>query len=366
MYLALRDIRHSPGRFTLITAVIALMMLLVGFLAGLGGGLSGENISGLLRTGAGTVVSTAPKDGELYAWATSEATEEQEAAWREALPGTEVRPIGVTLTRIEHDGLTAPVTLFGEDPATVRPLDGASPPADGEIVIAAATAEQLGVDEGGTVSVGGRELRISAIADAGAYTHTPVALLTLDDWQRFRVDTHQPEVHATALLVGDGSILTGGLDGTEALEEETGALAQPMFSSLLGLEAFKSEIGTIGLMLGMLFAIAALVVGVFFLVWSMQRQRDIAVLKALGAPTSWLQRDSLGQAALILVIGIAVGTAGAIGLGVAVMPFVPFVVDWWTIGLPAAAMLVAGLIGSLVSVRQIDRADPLVALNATA
>lgn len=224
-------------------------------------------------------MSTAPKDGELYAWATSEATEEQEAAWREALPGTEVRPIGVTLTRIEHDGLTAPVTLFGEDPATVRPLDGASPPADGEIVIAAATAEQLGVDEGGTVSVGGRELRISAIADAGAYTHTPVALLTLDDWQRFRVDTHQPEVHAT---------------------------------------------------------------------------------------TSWLQRDSLGQAALILVIGIAVGTAGAIGLGVAVMPFVPFVVDWWTIGLPAAAMLVAGLIGSLVSVRQIDRADPLVALNATA
>ena len=38
MFLALREVRFARGRFSLITTVVALMTLLVGFLTGLTGG----------------------------------------------------------------------------------------------------------------------------------------------------------------------------------------------------------------------------------------------------------------------------------------------------------------------------------------
>lgn len=170
----------------------------------------------------------------------------------------------------------------------------------------------------------------------------------------------QPERAASVLLVN------GTIDHADTVAADSDTQAQGLLPSLLGLEAFKSEIGTLGMMIGMLFGISALIVGVFFLVWSMQRQRDISVLKALGAPMGWLRRDALAQAAFLLVVAIAVGSALALGLGALIAPVAPFIVAWWTILPPALAMLVAGLIGALVSLRQINRVDPLVALNATA
>ena len=43
-------------------------------------------------------------------------------------------------------------------------------------------------------------------------------------------------------------------------------------------KTFKSEVGSLGLMIAMLFGVSALVVGAFFTVWTMQRSGDVAVL----------------------------------------------------------------------------------------
>jgi putative ABC transport system permease protein len=300
MYLALRDLRHAPGRFTLIGAVIALMMLLVGFLTGLTGGLAGQNISGILSTGASSVVAANSDDD--FSWSTAQVDKAQLAAWQDAAAGTDstVTPVGVSTTRL------------------------------------------------------------AAVADTGQFSHTDIARVTLDDWRGYLRDTMQPERTASVLLVN------GTIDHADTVAADSDTQAQGLLPSLLGLEAFKSEIGTLGMMIGMLFGISALIVGVFFLVWSMQRQRDISVLKALGAPMGWLRRDALGQAAFLLVVAIAIGSALALGLGALIAPVAPFIVAWWTILPPALAMLIAGLIGALVSLRQINRVDPLVALNATA
>ncbi len=49
------------------------------------------------------------------------------------------------------------------------------------------------------------------------------------------------------------------------------------------------------MMRGFLFAISALVIGTFFTVWTIQRNGDVAVLKAPGASTPNLLKDALGQ-----------------------------------------------------------------------
>jgi putative ABC transport system permease protein len=353
MFLALRDLRHAPGRFTLIGAVIALMMLLVGFLTGLTGGLAGQNISGILSTGASSVVAATPDDGE-FSWSTAQVDDAQVTAWQDAAAGTDatVTPVGVSTTRLEAGDASAAVTLWAEPSG-----DGV---ATGDIVLPVEAADQLGLAVGDQLELAGNALTVTEIADTGQFSHTDLARVSLDDWRDYLAATMQPERAASVLLID------GDLADADALAAQTGTQQASLLESLLGLEAFKSEIGTLGLMIGMLFGISALIVGVFFLVWSMQRQRDISVLKALGAPSGWLRRDALGQALLLLVVAIAVGSGLARGRGALIAPVAPFVVAWWTILPPAIAMLAAGLIGALVSLRQINRVDPLVALNASA
>lgn len=360
MYLALRDLRHAPGRFTLIGAVIALMMLLVGFLTGLTGGLAGQNISGILGTGAASVV--AAKSDDSFSWSTAQVDREQLAAWQDAAAGTgaTVTPVGVATTRLEDGDASAAVTLWAEAADTTPLGTDLAPLAQGHIVLPEDAATTLGVAPGDTIDLAGAPLTVAAVADTGQFSHIDIARVTLDDWRGYLQATMQPDRAASVLLV-DGTV-----DHADTVAADSDTEAQGLLPSLLGLEAFKSEIGTLGLMIAMLFGISALIVGVFFLVWSMQRQRDIAVLKALGAPMGWLRRDALGQAALLLVVAIALGSALALGLGALITPVAPFIVAWWTILPPALAMLVAGLIGALISLRQINRVDPLVALNATA
>ena len=114
----------------------------------------------------------------------------------------------------------------------------------------------------------------------------------------------------------------------------------------------------------MLIAVTALVVGAFFTVWGMQRRRDVAILKALGASTRAVVRDSVGQAALVLIVGIAGGVGVASLFGLVVGGAVPFVVSAGTTLLPAVLLVVLGLAGAAISLRPVVTADPTTALGA--
>lgn len=361
MYVALRDLRHAKGRFALIAAVVALMMLLVGFVSGLAGGLAQQNISGLLGTGADRVVFSVP-DGGANSFAESRIDDAQLAAWRDAAGTGQVTPLQISTVRVEREGdpvadakpgavASAPVALYAADPG----WRGLVPP-PGQLALGDEIAADLGVGVGSTIAIAGTRFEVAAVVPQEDHAHLPVAYASLEDARAMLDATRQPHGAASVLLVA------GDADADAA----AGTTSQALLPATLAIESFKSEIGSLGLMIGMLIGASVLVVGVFFLVWSIQRQRDVAVLKALGAEDGWLRRDAVGQAALILVIGIAVGCALTIGLALLATSgsSIPFLLSWWTLGIPALGMLVAGLIGSLVSLRQITRADPLTALAA--
>lgn len=356
MFLALRDMRHAPGRFTLIAAVIAMMMLLVGFLTGLTGGLAAQNISALVSSGANTVVANSTND--TWSWANSSVTQEQADTWKAEATDATVTPLGVTTVRLTPAEDATDTTADENDVSAAVTL-WATEDHDNGVTLNQKTADVLGVTDGDNVSLAGHKMTATITDDNGQYSHTEVAGVSLETFQHYMQAVTGSERYASVLLVD------GNVENSESIDAAAATQSQSLLSSLMRLESFKSEIGTLALMIGMLFGISALIVGVFFLVWSMQRQGDVSVMKALGASNAWLRKDALGQAATVLILAIAVGTCLALGLGAAIASVAPFVVSWWTIAPPAVAMFIAGLIGSLVSLRQITRADPLVALNKT-
>lgn len=352
MFVAWRDLRFARGRFVLIGSVVALITLLVGFLSGLTGGLAAQNVSAVLSLPADQLVFATPS-GSDASFPDSQVTEAQAETWSAASGVSSATPIGITQTRAEADDARVAVALFGVEPG----FDAAAPTTDGTLGLSVAAADSLSVDVGDTVTIAGTDYRVAVIAGDWWYSHTPVVQMTLDDWRAYSAATGSPDAFATVLAV------TGTPDWA-ATNADADTVSHPPLLALTAIGAFRSEIGSLLLMVGMLFGISALVIGAFFTVWTMQRRGDIAILKALGASTRSLVRDALGQALVVLLLGVGVGIGLVTLLGMLAGTALPFVLNPLTTLLPAAIMIALGLAGAAFALRSVTTADPLTALGS--
>lgn len=354
MFVALRDLRFAKGRFILIGSVVALITLLVGFLSGLTGGLAIQNVSGVLALPADRIVFSAPSgDDAAPSFADSAITEQQADDWAETAGVSEARPLGVSQTRAETDDTRAAIAVFGVEPA----FDAHAPTADGLLRLSVPAADVLDATVGEQIEIAGVSYDVETIEGDAWYSHTPVVQMTLHDWQAYSASTGNPDAYATVLAV------TGSPDW-DAADAAHDTVSETPLGSLTALSAFRSEIGSLVLMVAMLFGISGLVIGAFFTVWTMQRKGDVAVLKALGASTRSLIRDALGQALIVLLIGIGVGLALVTVLGLLAGTALPFLLSPVTTVLPGAIMIALGLAGAAFALRSVTSADPLTALGS--
>lgn len=354
MFVAFRDLRFARGRFFLIGSVVALITILVGFLSGLTGGLASQNVSAVLSMPGDRIVFSAPdKSTTAVSFSDSTIAEKEVNAWSSAPGITDTQPVGISQTRAESTDARVAIAVFGVQPG----FDSSAPTRDGSLSLSSSAAEQLDVDTGDAITIAGTEYTVQTISGDGWYSHTPVVKMTLADWQSYSKATGNPDAYATVIAVS-------GTADWAAVSQGTDTVAQSTFGSLTALSAFKSEIGSLLMMVGMLFGISALVIGAFFTVWTMQRKSDIAVLKALGASTRSLVRDALGQALIVLLIGIGTGIGVVSLLGVLADGTLPFLLSPLTTIVPGAIMIALGLAGAAFALRSVTSADPLTALGS--
>ena len=171
---------------------------------------------------------------------------------------------------------------------------------------------------------------------------------------------HQPVVWETAADVKDmpGAASVGIVDKDA---DVPGAVTGK--DALNTSASYKGEQQSLGLMINLLYVISALVLGAFFAVWTVQRLRGVAISAALGASRSVVIFDAVGQALVVLAIGITVGAALTIGAG-SLISGIPIVLSGATVGTPIAILLAAGLLGAALSIRPVLKINPRSALNA--
>ncbi len=368
MYLALRDLRFARGRFVLMGSVIALVSLLVVLLSGLTAGLSAQSISALDHLPADRLAFATPPSGQQLSFSASTLSAEQVASWTDRAQG-QAAPLGVASARMSlpgngsrtgsieaSAGRDAAVTVFGAQPGSF-----VAPPqlAEGTTVISSELATTEGLRTGDTVRLGGHDLRVAAVRDDSSFNHTPVVWTTLDVWHG--LDSAAGAAATVVALRGD---MAGGTAGDTAAQPVAGFTVTTLSGARAAVGSYTAENGSLTLMRLLLLAISALVVGAFFTVWTVQRTPDLAVLKAIGASSSALVRDALGQSLVVLVVGGGIGTVLAAVTGTFAARVVPFVVSAGTTVLPFTALLVVGLVGAAAAVRRITSVDPLTALGA--
>ncbi|MFJ3731120.1 ABC transporter permease [[Kitasatospora] papulosa] len=373
MFLALRDLRFARGRFTLMGAVVALIAVLGVLLSGLASGLADAGISGLRALPVTHLAFDEKATSEQFSRSTVE--EKDWRAWSEA-PGVErAEPFGNTLanaqvTQGSRKGEQVNLAVFGMAPGCLAPA-----PSEGEglkeggsgIVITREIAD-LGVRIGDVLTADKSEVPLKVVGlvdETVSYGHIGVAYTDLDTWRHlhYGLPGDLPEAagrQATAVAL----TLEPGAD-IAAVEKATGTRADTREATFDASPGYAAESSTMALIKGFLYAISALVVGAFFTVWTVQRKAEIALLKALGAPTGYILRDALAQVVAVLVGATALGTAVGLALGSAMIGKAPFSLSAPAIATSSGLLIVLGTVGAVVAVRRITAVDPLTALGAT-
>lgn len=367
MFLAIRDIRFAKGRFALMGSVVALISLLLVMLSGLTAGLGNQNTSALEKLGGDAPVNQlvfgAPGQNEpKVSFTESEVTQEQADTWAGTSGVATVVPLGINQTRFQAKGAsqgTTNVAVFGVGGTGADAEIAPSAVTDQTVVIGADVAKELSLQVGSVVTLGGTDLTVSDIVPEQWYSHSSVVWTSLPAWTKI-AHLSDPGQLATALAVTFDADATVDTDAANAA---AGTVSTTRTGAFAGLGGYKSENGSLMMMQAFLYGISALVIVAFLTVWTVQRTRDIAVLKAMGASGSYLLRDALTQAAIVLLAGAGIGgLVGIIG-GVFAAKAAPFLLTPATTVLPIVGIVALGLAGAALAVRKVTRVDAMIALG---
>lgn len=362
MYVALRDLRAARGRFTLVGVVIGLVALMTTLLTGLAAGLVDDGISGLRQLPL-THLAFEPNAGGTFS--RSVLTDKNLTPWQN-VPGVEASPIGVSFVNAKDgNSKTVSIALFGVDkdsflgnrPDARRALDG--PPG----LVLSQELRSAGIKVGDELTIAGNEVKLPVLGFtyAGSYGHVDIAITQLATWQRLFYGNNAHGRFSAVALHAAGSVSEATL-AAAGKASETEVLTKT--AAYAGSPGYSGETQTMTMIRGFLLVISALIVGAFFTVWTIQRRRQIALLKALGASTSYVVRDALAQMAIVLVAATVVGSGLALALGAAIQgTSVPFRLEATPILGAASLLVVIGLLGCLAAVRRITSVDPAGALR---
>ncbi len=364
--LSLRILARQRLRFALTVAGVGLCVLLALFLVAIYRGAREGSVEWVRRTRADLWVLQRNATNVLRG---SSILTEAHGDLLRRVPGVErASPVLLLLSAVRlGPGRTATLFVAGYDPATG---DG-GPPAlasgravasDAEIVLDRSFAAKWGVAEGDTVALQDERLTVVGTSDGTNALVVQYAFVTLARARGLVGFPGLATCYLATVRPGDdparvAAAVRAAVPGVAAYgrEEFLANNVREMESGFLPLLWTTAAIGAV-----VLTAVLSLLLTIAFL----ERRRDFAVLKTLGAPTGWLPRLVAAQALWIGGLASVVAVAAAPPLFLAIEAATPEVrlrASWDTSLVVAGATAVLALLSSWPVLRRLRRVYPLEA-----
>ncbi len=363
MFLAFREIRHARLRFALITGVIVMVSSLVFILSGLANGLATGNSAAIDALPIDGMLMSAGSDNQLdrSRLATDVVDEVRELEGIEA-----AEPFGATASNVTSDGSddVIGVSILGVNPdsfAAPSPSEGDPLGTGDNAVVIDRTLADEGVGIGDTLlsSPGEVELQVVGIVDGHSYRLAPTLFLPIELWQKVQAEGSDQNADTIngVLMQGDSEAIAAAPD---SIDNTVVASKQEVIESLPG---YSEQALTLLLIQVFLVVIAAGIVASFFYIITLQKIPELGVMKALGTRTSYIARNLIAQVVLLGLVGVLLGAAIAWAMAFAVGTAVPYTLDPGTIVLFSGILLVVAVLGTVLSLLQVAKIDPLDAIN---
>lgn len=365
--LALREIVRTKLRFSLLAGAVGLLVFLILFQSTLLNTLL-SFFSGALETQSAAVVVYSDEarknpEGSVLPLDTVDAVA--------AVPGVaQAGPFGVDTVTARAGGDELDVALLGYEldgpgaPTTL--VEGRLPKTDGEGVASDIDADR-GFAVGDTVRIVGPDgtypIRIVGLAKNARFSVQPgvfVSYPTFEEASRVKnpdalavlpsMVLADPESGVSASTVAQR--ITAQVPGTEALTRADAV------QSLPGVSAVKSSFNIIQ---GLAFIVVILVVGIFFVILTVQKAGALTLLRAIGASSGALVRSLLVQVVIVMAGAIVVGSLLLYLASLGSSADFPISFDVGLVLPRAVALLLLALLASLAAIRRVLRIDPIAA-----
>lgn len=372
MFLALREMRHSKARYSLIMVIMLLVSFLVLFVTGLARGLAYANISALENMPANYFVVQSDAD---HTFRRSQLGDSELAAARAVAGEAKATPLGVqtsTITAADAD-VKADITFFAVDMAgmlapEVKDGAGITNEVQGSAVVDS-KLEESGVTIGSTISdqATGMSWTVSGFVKDSSYSHTPVVYINQLDWQAMKQGAAQSgssdstgnapyNVIALKVSSAQASEIAGQQQAVEVITQKQAISSVP---------GYAAEQNSLLMMIAFLFIIAAVVLAVFFYVITIQKTSQFGILKAMGTKMSYLAWSVVGQVLILSVASLALSLLLTFGMNMGLPDAMPFQLDGQTMILTSLLFIGMSLLGSLISVARVAKVDALEAIGRT-
>lgn len=378
VYLALKEMWRNRGRFMLFSLVIALITVLVLFIAALADGLGNGNKEYLEKLNGDLIVYNARVDLNIGA---SQLSRTKLNDVRRVPGIRDAGQVSFTSLVLVNGAQKVNVALIGVEPG--KP--GEPPVVSGrgladryakEAILDRNTAARTGLRAGDDIVVksvqGTKEqfytLRVVGVSDGRQYSLQPSIIVAHQTFDLVKSQAHVPTGTSDDLI---SNIIVVQLDNPANVKESATTLETQVadvtvvdrktaYENTPGYSAQQSTLMTqqfFSLLVGVL------VIGGFFQIQTLQKVPQIGMLKAIGASSYVIATNAIVQIIVVTLSGVAIGTVVTLALSLTFPASVPIVFSPTAVALGIGSLMIVGPAGGLVSVRYALGVEPLLALG---
>src|SRR5512138_777 len=376
-YLALKEVIRNRGRFFLVSLVIALITLLVLFIAALGEGLANGNRQYVAGLDAQLIVFLEKSD---YIISASRLETNTTRAVRRIDGVADAGPIYTSSTQIVSIAEPLKVSMLAVEagrpgmPAIIAGSSFRSGSAR-ETVIDRNVALRTGLKVGDKITIRSTQgvedeffdLKIVGMVEGQSYLFQPTIFVPPATWETVRPqpeaelndDTPYPNIIAVKLT--DPSQvdvvkkrLLATVSNIEVSDIET---------TINNIPCYSAQQGTVQTQGFFTLLIGVLVIGGFFQIQILQKVPQIGVLKAIGSSNGVVGWAAVIQIIVVTAVGVAIGGGMTYLFSLGFPPTIPIVFNGSRSLIAIALLLFIGPLGGMVSIIYAVRIEPLKALR---
>lgn len=354
MFLAIKELKYTKGKFALIISVIVLISYLVYFLTSLAYGLASSYTNVVNKWESNEIVMTIDaNDSIMMSFMTNEDYDQVSVNGDKARLG--LFPAVINNPTADLLDSRVNVYFFGIDQNSfIKPKEVKDIVIEGNDVVVDEELKKEGYKVGDMIAVSGTDTqyKIVGFTSKTTYQTAPVIYMDMTTWQTYRYNmTNAPDLFSGIIVRGEVTNVPNNL------------LSYTTDNYISTLPGYTAQVLTFSTMIIFLIIIVAFVLGIFIYVLTIQKTPMFGVMKAQGISNLYISSSVVIQTFLLVFIGIVMGLILTIITGIFLSDIIPFATNILFYGVITIAFFLFAFFGALFSVKAVLKIDPLKAIG---
>lgn len=360
MFLSLKEIKDSKLRYSLLIGIVFLIATVVLFLAGLASGLADGFKEGIVAWNATGVVLN--KDSNKIVEASRLTVQDLDS-----VKASKKAPVGFSSAliskKIEDDSKTN-IAVFGiNSNSFIAPklTKGNIFKNNGEVVLGSKLADELKVKIGDTVHIGSlkEKLTVVGLTEDMTYSMSPIVYTSIPTLSNIKFGTIPEDSNQT--IINGIVVKDTNIDDVKLTDKQLDKNTIDEFID--NLPGYSAQSLTLNTMVYVLIGIAAIVIGIFMYVLTMQKKQLFGILKAQGISTKTIAISVISQSFIIAFVGSLLSFIITFGISFILPGSLPFSLHLNEWLMYCGLLTIIATLGGVFCVPGITKIDPITAIG---